>query len=133
MKLTIFYDGCCPLCAIEIKQLRDYDADNRLAFEDIHAPDFDKRYPHIDPVKANEILHGQLSDGELIYGLEVTCRAWKAVGKHRWLSILRWPVIRWFADLVYLFFARHRNRISSLLAGNKKIQECNSCKVKAND
>jgi predicted DCC family thiol-disulfide oxidoreductase YuxK len=37
------------------------------------------------------------------------------VGKHRWLAILRWPVIRHIADLCYLFFARHRQKISGLL------------------
>jgi predicted DCC family thiol-disulfide oxidoreductase YuxK len=133
MILTIFYDSHCPLCSAEINQLKAYDTDNQLSFEDIHAMDFVQRYPYIDKLRANRLLHGQLSNGGMIYGLDVTCMAWKTVGKHRWLSILRWPVIRWFADLAYLFFARHRNRISSLLSGNKKGIECQSCKVKATD
>lgn len=133
MKLKIFYDGFCPLCSVEINQLRTYDSNNQLSFEDIHAPDFVKRYPYIDQVKANRILHGQLNDGEMIYGLDVTCLAWKTVGKHRWLSILRWPVIRWFADLAYLFFARHRNSISSLLSGKNKVTNCTRCRTKATD
>ena len=133
MILTIFYDSFCPLCSAEINQLKAYDRDNQLSFEDIHAVDFVQRYPYVDKLKANKLLHGQLNNGGMIYGLDVTCMAWKTVGKHRWLSILRWPVIRWFADLAYLFFARHRNRISSLLTGNKKDIECQSCKVKATD
>ena len=133
MILTIFYDSYCPLCSAEINQLKAYDRDNQLSFEDIHAVDFVQRYPYVDKLKANKLLHGQLNNGGMIYGLDVTCMAWKTVGKHRWLSILRWPVIRWFADLAYLFFARHRNRISSLLTGNKKDIECQSCKVKATD
>jgi predicted DCC family thiol-disulfide oxidoreductase YuxK len=133
MILTIFYDSYCPLCSAEINQLKALDTDNQLSFEDIHAVDFVQRYPYVDKLKANKLLHGQLNNGGMIYGLDVTCMAWKTVGKHRWLSILRWPVIRWFADLAYLFFARHRNRISSLLTGNKKDIECQSCKVKATD
>jgi predicted DCC family thiol-disulfide oxidoreductase YuxK len=133
MILTIFYDSYCPLCSAEINQLKAYDSDNQLSFEDIHAVDFVQRYPYVDKLKANKLLHGQLNNGGMIYGLDVTCMAWKTVGKHRWLSILRWPVIRWFADLAYLFFARHRNRISSLLTGNKKDIECKSCKVKVTD
>lgn len=133
MILTIFYDSYCPLCNAEINQLKAYDNDNQLSFEDINAVDFVQRYPYVDKLKANRVLHGQLKNGGMIYGLDVTCMAWKTVGKHRWLSILRWPVIRWFADLAYLFFARHRNRISSLLTGNKKDIECQSCKVKATD
>ena len=117
---------------MEINQLRAYDTDNQLLFENIHAPDFVKRYPYIDQVRANRILHGQLSDGGLIYGLDVTCMAWNTVGKHRWLSVLRWPVIRWFADLGYLFFARYRNSISGLFTGNKDL-ECQTCKIKSTD
>ena len=133
MKLKIFYDGLCPLCSAEINQLRAYDINNQLAFEDIHAADFGKRYPDIDQVRANRVLHGQVADGDLIYGLDVTCMAWKTVGKHRWLSVLRWPGIRWFADLVYLFFARHRNLIAGFFGGNGTNLECQSCKIRSTD
>ncbi len=129
MKLTVFYDGFCPLCSAEINQLRAYDGDNKIAFEDIHAPDFVKRYPYIDQVEANRILHGQLSNGDMIYGLDVTYQAWKAVGKHRWLAILRWPGIKLLADISYRFFARHRNMISSLIMGKTKSQDCKSCRL----
>ena len=133
MQLTIFYDGNCPLCSKEINLLRAYDSKNRLSFEDINAVDFIQRYPYIDMLYANRILHGQLSNGEMIYGLDVTCLAWKTVGKHRWLSILRWPVIRPLADLAYAFFARHRNRISSFFIFKKKDlnhhDDCARCKV----
>jgi predicted DCC family thiol-disulfide oxidoreductase YuxK len=128
MLLTIFYDGNCPLCSKEINLLKEYDSKNRLLFEDIHAVDFIQRYPYIDKLYANRILHGQLSNGEMIYGLDVTCLAWKTVGKHRWLSILRWPVIRTLSDLAYVFFARHRNRISSLfISNNKELNDHESC------
>ena len=133
MILTIFYDSYCPLCSAEINQLKAYDSNNQLSFEDIHAVDFVQRYPYIDKVEANKLLHGQLSNGDMIYGLDVTCMAWKTVGKHRWLSILRWPVIRWFSDRAYLFFARHRNTISSLVAGKNKDLNCQSCKAKVID
>ena len=127
MKLTVFYDGFCPLCSAEINQLRTYDHDGKIAFEDIHAPDFVKRYPYIDQVEANRILHGQLGNGDMIYGLDVTYQAWKAVGKHRWLAILRWPGIKLLADISYRFFARHRNMISSLLMGKTRSLDCQSC------
>lgn len=133
MLLTIFYDGHCTLCSKEINQLKAYDSNQLLSFEDIKAFDFIQRYPYIDKLKANRLLHGQLSNGDMIYGLDVTCLAWKTVGKHRWLSILRWPVIRWFADLAYMFFARHRNFIAGLLSGDKKGPQCQSCNIKSND
>jgi len=133
MKLKIFYDGLCPLCSLEINQLRTCDSNKQLLFEDIHAPDFDRRYPFIDRTRANKILHGQLANGDIIYGLDVTCMAWKTVGKHRWLLILRWPVIRWFADLAYSFFARHRSFISGLLSDDIKKLQCQRCNIESND
>ncbi len=133
MILTIFYDSYCPLCSAEINQLKAYDSNNQLSFEDIHAVDFVQRYPYIDKVAANKLLHGQLNNGDIIYGLDVTCIAWKTVGKHRWLSILRWPVIRWFADLAYGFFARHRNTIASLVSRKEVDLDCQRCKTKTID
>jgi len=133
MILTIFYDSYCPLCSAEINQLKTYDSNNQLSFADINAVDFIQRYPYIDKLEANKLLHGELSNGEMIYGLDVTCLAWTTVGKHRWLAILRWPGLRWISDRAYLFFARHRNTISSLLmkkgesTGQQK--NCKSCKM----
>ena len=129
MKLTIFYDSHCPLCNAEINQLKALDHNKKILFEDINALDFINRYPFIDKINANKLLHGQLSNGAMIYGLDVTCMAWKTVGKHRWLAILRWPVIRWFADLGYLFFARYRNNISALLMRRDKSPDCQRCKT----
>ncbi|MFT2098134.1 thiol-disulfide oxidoreductase DCC family protein [Marinomonas sp. 2405UD66-6] len=122
--LTIFYDGYCPLCTAEMNLLRDLDNQKKLILEDIHAADFSERFPHIDPIQADKILHGQLQNGEVIKGLDVTCLAWKLVGKHKWMQVLRWPVIRLFADLGYLFFARYRHSISSFVTGKPR---CTSC------
>lgn len=110
--LRIFYDGLCPLCLREMQHLQRLDRTQRLDLQDINAADFAERFPHIDPVQADRILHGELTDGRLLYGLDVTVLAWRLVGRGRWVSFLRWPLIRPVADRVYLFFARHRHRIS---------------------
>jgi len=44
----------------------------------------------------------------------VTAKAWALVDHHRLLQVLRWPVIRWFADFGYLVFARLRHPIARL-------------------
>ena len=110
--LRIYYDGLCPLCLREMQHLQRIDHAQRLDLQDINAADFTERFPHIDPVQADRILHGELSDGRLLYGLDVTVLAWRLVGRGRWVSFLRWPLVRPVADRVYLFFARHRHRIS---------------------
>ena len=124
MGLTIFYDSHCPLCSAEIRQLEASDKAGRLRFVSLHAENFSQQYPHIDQTFANRVLHGQLDSGEILLGLDVTYRAWAAVGKHKWLAILRWPIIRRLADGIYLLFARYRNQISYLLTGKSR---CTSC------
>ena len=79
--LTIFYDGGCPLCAAEITHLIRLNSENKLAFENIYAPDFAERFGHIDRQAADRVLHGQLATGEMIYGLDVTYEAWLVVAK----------------------------------------------------
>jgi len=123
--LTIFYDGHCPLCTKEMAVLQQLNVDKKLILEDIHAKDFNLRFPHIDVIAADKILHGQLENGQVITGLDVTCLAWKIVGKHKWLQVLRWPLIRFFADRGYLFFARYRHAISAFVTRTPRCQACN--------
>ncbi|MCW9046594.1 MAG: DUF393 domain-containing protein [Gammaproteobacteria bacterium] len=126
MILTIYYDGHCPLCMKEMQLLKRHDIKKYIKFVDLHNENFSNEYPHIKASDAIKILHGQLNTGELLLGLDVTCRAWNLVGKHKWLAILRWPLIRTIADIIYRLFARYRNRISHLLTGQKN---CNSCNI----
>lgn len=111
--LRVYFDGLCPLCLSEIRHLRRLDLHGKLDLQDINADDFLTRFPHIDRLAADRVLHGELRDGSLIKGLDVTCLAWELVGKGHWFAFLRWPLIRPCADLGYRFFARHRHRISS--------------------
>lgn len=130
MKLTVFYDGRCPLCLAEMRQLKASDHEDLIRLEDINAANFSSIYPHIDPDKADRILHGQLDSGEVLLGLDVTCKAWSLVGKHKWLAMLRWPLIRRIADLVYLGFARYRHSIAYFMTGKPR---CVSCSLETFD
>ncbi|MFK7863900.1 MAG: thiol-disulfide oxidoreductase DCC family protein [Pseudohongiellaceae bacterium] len=123
-KLTLFFDSYCPLCAAEMEMLKEYDAAGRLEFQDIHSADFSENYPTIDPIAADRVLHGQYEDGTMIYGLDVTHQAWRAVNKKPWIGVLRWPIIRWFADIGYRIFAKNRYSISWALTGKKRCEPC---------
>ncbi|RUO25972.1 DUF393 domain-containing protein [Aliidiomarina minuta] len=123
-QLTIFYDGGCPLCVHEMRQLKRRTHAKHMEFEDIHQADFSKRYPQVDKDAANNILHAQTADGTFLYGLDVTHQAWKLAGRGWLTAPLRWPLIRFFADKCYLFFARHRYKISRLLTGRSRCEQC---------
>ena len=122
--LTIFYDGYCPLCLVEMDKLKQLDTQQNIHFVDIQAPAFFTNYPDLDWQTLNARIHGYLADGTLISGLDVTYLAWKLVGKGWVYAPLRWPVIRWFADIAYNLFAKHRYRISYLLTGKKRCIPC---------
>jgi len=124
MTLTLFYDGFCPLCVAEMRKLQSYDVDKQIRFEDIQAKDFNERFPELDREQLNRRIYGQLADGSMISGLDVTHLAWSLVGKGWVYAPLRWPISRWFADGLYLFFARYRYQISFLLTGKKRCSAC---------
>lgn len=128
MAFTIFYDGLCPLCEIEMRHLRKRNTEAQLAFVDITAEDFSEHYPNLDWQALNDRIHGMEDDGSMLIGLDVTHRAWSLVGV-KWLyAPLRWPVIRFFTDKIYLVFAKHRNTISYWLTGKRRCET--DCKIK---
>jgi len=112
----------------EIRHLQRLDTHHALDLQDINLSDFSERFPHIDPAAADKLLHGELPDGSMIYGLDVTCRAWDLVGKGHWFAFMRWPLIRPIADAVYHLFARHRHRISSWVTGKPRC-DTGTCKI----
>lgn len=121
MKDQLYYDGNCALCAREIKLLKQHTS-SPLEFVDIHQlPDFGahtKQSPsHKELLKR---LHLQKANGEWLTGLDANVYIWssKPIGKA--LKILRWPLIRPVADLIYQTWADRRY--------NKRY-ECSSCKT----
>ncbi|MFT6422023.1 MAG: putative DCC family thiol-disulfide oxidoreductase YuxK [Thalassolituus sp.] len=123
-ELTLYYDGQCPLCVAEVTQLMKRDKDQKMRMVDIQEPGFTERYPHIDPQAASDILHAEYPDGRIILGLDVAHQAWGLVGKGYLYAPLRWPVIRWFADKAYLWFARNRYKVSGWLTGKERCDTC---------
>jgi predicted DCC family thiol-disulfide oxidoreductase YuxK len=118
--LTLFYDGFCPLCVREMAQLRQIDKQGVLQLVDIQLADSQALYPQIDFSEASRILLALTADGRLLRGLDSTHAAWSAVGLGYRTAWLRWPVIRWFADQAYLYFAANRYRISYWLTGQAR-------------
>ncbi|WP_100644430.1 thiol-disulfide oxidoreductase DCC family protein [Alteromonas facilis] len=122
MQFTIFYDGLCPLCMAEMRQLMRRNDANKLAFEDINAPEFVQKYPDLSKQTLNARIHGRWDDGRMLTGLDVTYTAWSLVGKGWLYAPLRWPLIRYVADHCYLLFARHRYKISYWLTGQSRCE-----------
>ena len=113
-QLTIFYDGNCPLCSLEMHKLKRYDSNDLIVLVNLHQEDFTTRFPHINVDKALQILHAQYQ-GKLLLALDVTHRAWTLVGRGALVAPLQCPVIKQVAHRGYLVLAKYRYPISNFL------------------
>jgi predicted DCC family thiol-disulfide oxidoreductase YuxK len=112
--LTIFYDGKCPLCCLEMEKLKRHDTNNQIILVNIHNQHFKDDFPSVDTQRAMAILHG-LYQGNILLGLDVTHRAWTLVGKGMWVAPLQFPIIKQLSHGVYLLLAKYRQPISRFI------------------
>jgi predicted DCC family thiol-disulfide oxidoreductase YuxK len=113
-KLTIFYDGNCPLCSLEMDKLKQHDAQNRIILENLHQAHFEQRFPDINVDKALKVLHGKYQN-KLLLALDVTHRAWTLIGFGALAAPLQFPIIKQIAHGGYLLLAKYRNPISHFI------------------
>lgn len=113
-KLTIFYDGNCPLCNLEMKKLKQFDTNNLIILVNLHQADFNEKFPHINTDQAMKMLHGEYQE-EILLALDVTHRAWTLVGRAALVAPLQWPIIKPLSHGAYLVLAKYRHPISNFL------------------
>ena len=106
-ELILLYDGKCPICRWEKRNLTAADRNNRLVFIDIQAPGFDPA-PYGKSVKQlMGRLHGIQADGSVLVGLETLISSYRAVGWW-WLYIPLSCLPKSLGDTLYEAFAARR-------------------------
>ena len=114
-KLTLFYDGACPLCQAEILFLARRNRAGLLDFVDINSERFDSTKIGISCDQALAAMYGQYHNGVLIQGVTVFSEAYRRAD----LPFLAWVFSRKslqaILQLAYRFFAKNRHAISRLL------------------
>ena len=114
-KLTLFFDGKCPLCQAEIVFLSRRNHAGLLGFVDINSDLYDERSVGVSCSQALAEMYGQFDNGLVIKGHPVFGEAYRRAG----LPTLAWVMSRkTLAPLLalgYRFFAKHRHRISKLI------------------
>lgn len=117
-EFTLLYDGKCPICRKEVAWLRWKNTRNRLAFQDIHADDFqaDRFGKTLTDLMAE--IHGFYPDGSLIKGMPVFRACYQAVGLGWLLAPTGWPLLRQPFDWLYALFARQRLGLGRLFGAN---------------
>jgi predicted DCC family thiol-disulfide oxidoreductase YuxK len=107
-EVEVFFDGACPLCTREIGMLRRLDGQGRIRFTDIAAPTFRAESVGKDMDALMGRIHGRLSDGTWIEGVEVFRRLYAAVGFGPLVGLTRLPGVSSLLDLMYEKFAANR-------------------------
>lgn len=113
-RLTVFYDGACPLCVREIGLLRRLDRGRKLNFEDISPPDASPSCPI-----ARETLmarfHARLPSGEILEGARAFTESWSQIPWLIWLRPLgRFAPTRMILNLLYGVFLKIRPSLQRL-------------------
>ncbi len=107
-EIEVFFDSECPLCMREIRMLQKLDRKQRIRFTDIAAPGFDAEALGTTYEALMDKIHGRLSSGEWITGVEVFRRLYGAVGLKPVVALTRLPGVRQGLDFAYERFAKNR-------------------------
>jgi len=116
--LTLFYDGACPLCVLEMEHLMARNALRRLVFVNIAAPGFDAATQaggQATLAQMCALIHGLRPDGTLLVGVQVLRLAYEAVGLGALVAPLGLTALQPLAGRAYAVFARNRLGLSRLL------------------
>ena len=108
-KLTLLFDGGCPLCEREVSFLRSKDSRNSILFVDIDSPDYNPElYSGISYRDAMGRIHGITSSGVILKDVRVFREAYRLVGFGWVYEPTTWPVFGSLVDAIYGFWARWR-------------------------
>ncbi|QKM65203.1 DUF393 domain-containing protein [Polynucleobacter tropicus] len=114
-KLTLFYDGTCPLCQAEILFLSRRNQQGLLDFVDVNSEKYDAAKLGISCEQALAAMYAQYADGSLIHSAAVFPEAYRRAN----LLFLAWlfsrkalqPLLRFS----YQVFAKNRHAISNAI------------------
>jgi predicted DCC family thiol-disulfide oxidoreductase YuxK len=120
-KLTLFYDGSCPLCVSEIGYYKRSDREKALEFIDVSSERFsgDGR---INRTEAMARFHVRLADGRQVSGAQAFVEVWRLVPGWRWLARLAGlPGAVRVLEVFYSLFLRARPVIVSGFTKMQKV------------
>lgn len=114
--LTLLYDEACPLCKLEIDNLKARNGEGLLRFVDVSAPDFDPAPYGVPLSDMLALIHAVKGDGSVVRGVEVFRLAYDAVGLGWITRPTGWPLLKPLFDRAYVHLARHRYFVSRRFA-----------------
>ncbi len=112
-KLTLLFDGGCPLCRREVKFLRSRDINKSISFIDIDSSSYDpKSNKGITYREAMGRIHAIDSSGEILKDIEVFREAYKLIGLGWIYAPTTWPCLKRLSNWLYQNWAYWRLSIT---------------------
>ncbi len=108
-RLTVYYDGGCPVCRREIALYQRQPGAERCAWVDVSATASERVADDLDRADALARMHVRRADGRLVDGAVAFIALWQALPKTRWLGrIAGVPPLPWLLEFGYRIFLRVR-------------------------
>lgn len=109
-RVTVWYDGGCPLCRREIALMRRLDRKGRIAF--VEVSDATAADCPLDPALLLARFHAREGQGPLVSGAAAFAAMWRAIpGLRLFGEIARAPPLLWLLERSYRLFLRIRPRL----------------------
>ena len=113
-RLTVYYDGACPLCRREIGFLRRRRGADRVDWQDISATAAPEVAPGLTRCDALARMHVRTASGETVSGAAAFVELWQALPLTRPLGLLfAWPPLQRGLERAYVGFLRVRPRLQA--------------------
>ena len=111
-KLTFLYDGACPLCLRETNFLKIKDTKKFINFVDISKNYIPENFKNISYKKAMTNLHGILSSGKVIFGVDVLAYSYELVGLGWIYYPTKLPILSNLIRFLYKYWAKYRLKLT---------------------
>ena len=113
-ELTVYFDGSCPLCTVEIGHYTACRGAERLRFVDVSAPGADPG-PGLAPAEALRRFHVRRADGRLLSGASGFAAIWGLLPGWRMAArVAALPGVLRILELGYRAFLPLRPALSRL-------------------
>lgn len=109
---TVYYDGACPVCNVEVSHIRSRDRHQVMNFIDISSPSFQADETGRSQQQLMSRIHAQTEDGQWETGMPVLRQMYHHAGLSHWLAWTAYPGLSRAFDGLYGWFANHRMAIS---------------------
>lgn len=108
-KLTVYYDGACPLCRREIALYERLDTHDAVAWCDASSDGEALARAGLTQEGALRRLHVRRPDGRVVAGAAAFVEIWRSVPGFGWLArVARLPGMGWVMERAYDGFLRVR-------------------------